>query len=375
MARYCPASNNHHPFNNDPEPEAFALKDLSGYLDSIPSGLSELTDEGPLAISREAYSWRTDVPRVFIARSEDGESAALLEIDGDALEERLLEYYLARHSAYVTGADVREMGRIGAVVMDIMLRHYHPDEELNNTNLLGWQASLDKGLTLNITLQPAGVPILDRVRRLQYRPTIPTHSEMLKAASDYLGDWPVWERMAREFPREVASGQIPQGIACYRPKDGVSLQNGGMWVPAYRASLSFSRNDIVCVTTPQSHAVLMCLDTQHGVANCEPGEEHLQPALQWLGNELTPTLIKEHGHNPYGLLYGHLAAKLINDNLGARGRRSWGGTAGISQDYPRITRSDGSFYPMVIDAVFVPAEAKVQDIIDGAIFTAQTPAV
>lgn len=371
MARYCPASNNQHPFNQDPHPEAFDLKDLGSYLDSIPVGLSELTDEGPIAITREAYSWRTDVPRVFVMRDESGGSAALLELNGNALEERQLYKYLARHAAHINGTDVRELGRIGAVVMDLILRQYYPDEAHNSGNMLDWKASLDKQSIIRVKQSPSNMPVRNGIRRLQYRATIPAQSDVLRAAASHLGDWPIWERVAREFPRTIAGGEVPLGVACYRPKDSVSLKNGGMWVSASRASLSFSQHDIVCVTTPQGHAVLMCLDTQHGVAGCEPGEEHLQPALQWLASELPESLIAAHANHPYSLLYGHLAARLMNDNLGARGRRNRGGIAGMTNDYPCITRKDGSFYPMVLDAVFVPAETSVHDILNGVVFSAQ----
>lgn len=369
MARYCPASNNQHPFDHDPQPEAFELTDLPRYLDSIPVGLSELTDEGAVVITKEAYSWRTDVPRTFVVRSEDGESAALIEIDGKALAEPNLNAYLNRHATHLTGADVRELGRIGAVIVDLILRQYYPDEALSSANVLAWDRSLDKGSILNVKQTKRSVPVRDGIRRLQFTATVPKKAEIVRAAAKHThaGDWDLWEQVAREFPRTIASGQVPLGIACFRPKDGVSLSNGGKWVTAAKACLSFDRHDIVCVTTPQGHAVLMCLDTQHAVANCEPGEEHLQPALQWLAQELPEQLLAAHASQPYALLYGHTAVRLINDNLGVRGRRPGQGIAGITADYPLITREDGSFYPMVLDAVFVPTEACIHDILNGQV--------
>lgn len=374
MTRYCPANNNHFPFNQDPTPEDFELKDLPSYLDSIPAGLSELTLEGAVPITGEAYSWRTDVPRVFIARSKDGESAALLEITGEDLEKAKLEQYLVRNAAYITGADIRELGRIGAVVLDLMLRQYYPDEALNSANVLAWGQSLDKGRVFNITHKPRNMAVRDGVRRLQYTATIPSQGEIYRAAASDQGDWTTWELIVREFPRTIRSGAVPMGVACFRPVDGVSLANGGKWVAASQAAMSFHLHDIVCVTTPQGHAVLMCLDTQHGVANCEPGEEHLQPALHWLAEQLPEDLIAAHTAHPYALLYGQLATRLINDNLGARGRRAWSGVAGLTKDYPRITRQDGSFYPMVLDAVFVPAEASIHDVLAGEVFSGVTAA-
>lgn len=376
MARYCPASNNQPPFHNDPTPEEFTLKDLTRYMDAIPVGLSELTDEGPVPMVREAYSWRTDMPRVFIARSADGKGAALAEFNGEALSETALTAYLTRYSAYITGADVRAMGRTGAVVMDIMLRQFYPDDGIPGRNLLGWNTALRENSIVDIQLAPSDVPVRRGARRIQFRMTIPGHRELFNTAEPLLGDWPIWEAMARTFPRTVAAGEIPLGVACYRPKDGVSLKNGGMWVPVAQASTYFSRTDIVCVTTPQGHAVLMCLDTQSGIANCEPGDEYLQPAMQWLLKELPDDLIvaQARKRNLYGMLYGHLAAKLINDNLGVRGRSAWSGMAGASNHYPRISHDSGSFFPMVLDAVFVPPETSVHDILSGGVFDAEVPA-
>lgn len=370
MKRYCPAENNETPFNQDPPPQEFGLKDLPRYLDCIPAGLSELTDEGVVPISGEAYSWRTDVPRVFLARSSDGKSAALLEINGEDLEEGKIANYLARHAAHITGADVRALGRIGAVVFDLMMRQYYPDEALYSANMLAWDQSMDKDRIFKIQPKRRNMPVRDGIRRQEYTATIPSHSEIYRIAEQHLGDWEVWERVAHDFPRTVVAGAVPAGIACYRPKDGLTFANGGVWSRAAGARLAFSRHDIVCVSTPQGHAVLMCLDTQYGVANCEPGEEHLQPALQWLAQELPEELIATYVSHPYGLLYGQIATRLINDNLGARGRRMWKGVAGMTGNYPLIDREDGSYYPMVLDAIFVPAEACIHDILAGEAFGA-----
>ena len=369
MTRYCPSNNNHAPFDRDPHPEQFTLQDLPDYLDSIPVGLSELTDEGPVAMTREAYSWRTDVPRVFVARSADGKGAALLEIDGDALEEPQIDAYLTGYASHVQGADIRELGRIGAVVWDLMLRQYRPDGLAGRGSMPSWRATQEPGEVITVEPTRSGIPVKDGLRRVQFRSTIPTRSEILEGASSFLGNWAMWETISAEFPRLVSSGALPTGVSCYRPKDGVTYEYGGQWVRAARASLYSSLSDIICVTTPQGHAVLMCLDTQNGLAGCDPGNEYIQPALQWLARESSQTDLGVNWGHSYTLLFALMGARLINDNLGVRGRLACcSGVPGLSLDYPRISRRDGSYYPMVLDAVFVPAETSVNDILSGDIF-------
>ena len=268
-------------FNMATLPDEFSLADMAHYPD-LPTGLSELTIDGPEIHARDIPLVRSESWRTFLLKESDG-AAALVRLSGSRFNEGLLLDYLQTEATHVTGFHVREMGLLGAVLYDVAAAFC-------TTNM--WYLEDQRHRLPEVPARALGTPSMTHrfhqfIVSIEIEERMPSMVVMLRDTVEPLRHWHHWVEAQEMLPEWIESGRLPLGISVYRetaPGASYALQT------INQAPRRLSSSDVFVVTAPSGAVCMLCLDTLSAFAGGETRPDG--QLMHWI--ELTqPRLAKE----------------------------------------------------------------------------------
>lgn len=315
---------NNYPFNNDPLPEHFSLEMVEQYssLGHGYRGVVELTDDGVVALQKDAISLYTDFTRVFLVANGFGRTA-LIELSEESMCLEAAAEYLDLHGDHVQGVHVREYGRLGAAIINACCS-FQSQIDLNGHE----DNVIVTGRSLNRCTFERGV------RRIQVESIKFDASSMIKNVPG----WTLWQRVKSSAATMVNQGSIPAGVSLHGLQATDEGQKVDRLVPVVGRPFYSSRSQVVCVTAPNGTVCLMCLDMLGAMRASIDMNDSL--IMEWLRERVPEEVLCQH--DLQSVLYSEIAERVVAHHRHCE-----------TLSLPLIDSGYGGKHPMLLDYVVV----------------------